>query len=82
MEKIIEEVTLMKYEKLQEIKVTFDQTIKKLEMTKRSIAAENKKKEREQAVQKVQEDIEKIKKTKIDTVNKEYEKKKREIMEK
>lgn len=40
----------MKYEKLQEIKLEFDQPIKKLEMTRRTIAAENKKKEREKAV--------------------------------
>jgi hypothetical protein len=75
-ERIIEEVTAEKFEKIAEIKGSFDFMIKKLEQAKQKEKAEAKKKERDEEVKAMQDQMEQLKKDKIEELNREFENKK------
>lgn len=59
----------MKYEKLAELKASFDFMIKRLESSKQKEKVESKKKEKEQEIKALTDEMESMKKQKIDEVN-------------
>lgn len=79
-ERIIEEVTTEKFEKLAEAKVSFDIVIKRMEAAKQKEKADAKRKEKEAECKVIQEEMEQVKKDRIDALNKEFEERKRQVM--
>ena len=79
-EKIIEEVTQEKFERIAELKASFEFMIKRLDQGKQKDKADLKRKERDDEVRTLQEQMEGLKKEKLDKLNKEFEEKKRELM--
>lgn len=85
---IIEEVTAQKFERLSELKSSFDFMIKRLEATKpkpevlqaHKEKIDAKKREKEDAIKALIGEMELIKKQKIHDLNEEYENKKRELL--
>ena len=65
MEKIIEEVTQEKFEKIAEIKANYDFMIKRLESSKQKEKADAKRKEKDAEVKAMQEEMDIVKKTRI-----------------
>ncbi|CDW80650.1 UNKNOWN [Stylonychia lemnae] len=81
MEQLIEEVTQQKYEKLAEIKATYDFMIKKLDQSKQKDKADEKRKEKDQEMQLCSKEFEQLKKQKLDDLEREYDEKKRAVMD-
>ena len=79
-ERIIEEVTTEKFEKLAEAKASFDIVIKRMETAKQKEKADAKRKEKEAECKVIQDEMEQVKKDRIEALNKEFEEKKREVM--
>jgi len=76
-EKIIEEVTTEKFEKLAEAKASFDIVIKRMEAAKQKEKADAKRKEKEAECKNIQEEMEILKKDRIEALNKEFEERKK-----
>lgn len=70
-EKTIEEVTQQKYDRIAEIKSDFEFVIKRLENAKNKDTEKisKKKQERDSEIVKLKEEMEKLKKTKIEQIN-------------
>lgn len=79
-ERIIEEVTTEKFEKLAEAKASFDIVIKRMETAKQKEKADAKRKEKEAECKVIQDEMEQIKKDRIEALNKEFEERKRQVM--
>ncbi len=79
-ERIIEEVTTEKFEKLAEVKASFDIVIKRMDAAKQKEKADGKRKEKEAECKVIQEEMEQVKKERIDALNKEFEERKRQVM--
>ena len=80
LEKIIEEVTQEKFEKIAEIKANYDFMIKRLESSKQKEKADAKRKEKDAEVKAMQEEMDIVKKTRIQEINVEFEIKKKEAL--
>ena len=83
MEKVFEENTSLKFEKLAEVKANYDMMLKLLKPTDEKQAAkiDSIKKKREEAIDAVKVDMEALKKQKVDDIKKETEAKKKELHE-
>lgn len=79
-ERIIEEVTTEKFEKLAETKASFDVVIKRMETAKQKEKADAKRKEKETECKLIQDEMEQVKKDKIEALNKEFEERKKQVM--
>ena len=79
-ERIIEEVTTEKFEKLAEAKASFDIVIKRMETAKQKEKADAKRKEKEMECKQIQEEMEQVKKERIEALNKEFEERKKQVM--
>ena len=79
-ERIIEEVTTEKFEKLAEAKASFDVVIKRMETAKQKEKADAKRKEKETECKVIQDEMEQVKKDKIEALNKEFEERKKQVM--
>ena len=76
-EQLIEEVTADKYEKVAELKASFDFMIKRLDSQKQKDKADAKRLQRDEEVRQLQEQMEAAKRERLEAVNREYEERKR-----
>lgn len=79
-ERIIEEVTTEKFEKLAEAKASFDIVIKRMEIAKQKEKADAKRMEKEAECKQIQDEMEQVKKERIEALNKEFEERKKQVM--
>ena len=81
MERVYEEITSLKFEKLQEVKSSYDMMLKMIKPTNEEQKAkiEALKKKREEAQDTVKAEMDAMKKEKVDDVKKETEAKKKEL---
>ena len=81
MERLIEEITSLKFEKLAEVKGNYDMMLKMLKPTdeKQKLKIETLKKKREDALDTVRGEMEAMKKKRVDDLKKETEAKKKAL---
>ena len=81
MEAAIEEITSLKFEKLAEVKANYDMMLKMLKPTddKQKAKIDNLKSKREEALEKVRNDMAAMKKQRVDDIKKEAEAKKKAL---
>lgn len=81
MEKLLEEMTELKFEKMAEVKSTYDLFLKKLQQNseKNAEKIEKMKSKRQDALTKAQNEIDQTKKQKINEIKEKYKAKKQEL---
>lgn len=76
-QKVIEDMTNEKYEKVAELKASFDFMIKRLEQQKQKDKAEAKKAQKDEEVKQLLDQMDALKREKLEELNREYEERRR-----
>ena len=74
---LIEDMTNEKYEKVAELKASFDFMIKRLEQQKQKEKAEAKRAQKDEEVRQLQDQMDACKREKLEELNREYEERRR-----
>ena len=77
---LIEDLTNEKYEKVAELKASFDFMIKRLEQQKQKDKAEAKRAHKDEEVRQLQDQMDACKRGKMEELNREYEERRREAL--
>ena len=78
---LLEDLTNDKFEKVADLKASFDFMIKRLEQQKQKDKAEAKRAQKDEEVRQLQEQMDAVKRERLEEVNREYEKRRRAALQ-